>query len=310
MSGRGSTREQNPRRLARAALQLAFDRRDDMTGPDPRHPEPPVEQPVGPTGGGSGHGPAPGLRQRVRGGAALLGTFSVIPSTDVVELIALAGFDFVILDMEHGPYTLESVHTALLAAAAHRLPAVVRVPDSGPALIGAVLDLGADGVLVPQVDSAYAAEEVVAAARFAPLGTRGSNPWVRAARYDGSPRWLAESNERTLVMVMVEAAAAVRDIDKIVAVDGLDAVFLGPVDMSHALGVPGQPEHPRVLETLTEVAGRATAAGMAAAVFAPDAARARRWSARGLRLVACAVDSRMILDGLRTVREAAADPRA
>jgi 4-hydroxy-2-oxoheptanedioate aldolase len=231
-----------------------------------------------------------------------------MPSADAMELIAVAGFDFVVLDMEHGPHTLTTVHDGLLAAAAHRLPVVVRVPDNQPSLIGAVLDLGADGVLVPQVGSAATAAAVVAAARFAPEGNRGSNPWVRAARFDGDPAWLAAANDRTLVMVMVEGAEAVRDIDDIIATPGLDAIFLGPVDMSHALGVPGQPEHPLVLETLTAVAGKAAAQGMAAAVFAPDADRAQAWWARGLSLVACGVDSRVLLTAMRDLRAAARPP--
>jgi 4-hydroxy-2-oxoheptanedioate aldolase len=300
------------------ALQLAIDRRDNMTGTNPPPDQPemapdhtapsrwtpvPAVRPDDPPAAAD-----LGLRQRVRGDARLLGTFSVIPSTDVIELVALAQFDFVVLDMEHGPYTLESIRAALLAAAVHRLPAVVRVPDRDPSMVAAVLDLGADGVLVPQVGSASDAEAVVAAARFAPVGRRGSNPWVRAARFAGSPQWLADSNDRTLVMVMVEGTAAVHDIDQIVAVTGLDAVFLGPVDLSHALGVPGQPEHPKVLATLAEVADRAAQVGVAVAVFAPEPDRARAWLSQGLQLVACAVDSRMILDGLRRVRQAAAPP--
>lgn len=298
------------------ALQLAIDRRDRMTAPYPvpaRH-EPERDGPVAPAQWSaaphagpetSAAGARSGLRQRLRDDARMLGTFSVIPSTDVIELVALAGFDFVVLDMEHGPYTLESIRSALLAAGVHRLPAIVRVPAASPSMVGAALDIGADGVLVPQVGSARAAEGVVTAARFAPLGGRGSNPWVRAARFAGGPQWLTDSNDRTLVMVMVEGVAAVHDIDQIVAVPGLDAVFLGPVDLSHALGVPGQPEHPKVLAALAEAADRAARAGVAVAVFAPDPARAQMWLARGLQLVACAVDSRMILDGLRQIRQAA-----
>ncbi|WP_341719187.1 aldolase/citrate lyase family protein [Micromonospora sp. FIMYZ51] len=287
-----------------------------MTGAEPARDRDPAAEVPGPTAERSGAArddrtadtvPAGrrGLRHRVRAGEKLLGTFSVIPSTEVVELIALAGFDFVILDMEHGPYTLDLVHQALLAAAAHQLPAVVRVPDNSAVAIGSVLDLGADGVLVPQVGSAATTRAVVAAARFAPHGSRGSNPWVRAARFTGDPEWLARSNEETLVMVMVEGVEAIRSIDDIMVVDGLDAIFLGPVDTSHALGLPGQPDHPLVLETLTAVAATARSVGMATAVFAPAPPRARDWWNRGLGLVACAVDSRMILDGLSEVRRAA-----
>jgi 4-hydroxy-2-oxoheptanedioate aldolase len=241
------------------------------------------------------------LRHRARSGADLLGTFCIIPSTDVVELIALAGFDFVILDLEHGPFTLETARTCLLAAAARGLSTVVRVPDEAPARIGAVLDLGADAVLVPQIGSLDAVRRAVAAARFAPLGTRGSNPWVRAADYDGDERWPGRANETVMVMVMIEGVRAIEDIDRILAVEGLDAVFLGPVDLSHALGVPGRPEHPLVLAKLAGVAAKAADTPVAVAVFAPSAEPARRWRALGVTMVACAVDSRLILEGMRAV---------
>ena len=275
---------------ARQAVQLSIDLRDNMMPMEP--PSRATEAP-------------PSLRHRVRAGHRLLGTFSVIPSTDVVELIALAGFDFVILDMEHGPYTLELVHRCLLAAAARRLPAVVRVPENNASAIGAVLDAGADGVLVPQIGSVEAAAAAVSAARFAPHGTRGSNPWVRAAGFAGTPRWLAQANEDTLVMVMIEGMQAIRQIDDITAVDGLDAVFMGPVDTSHALGVPGRPDHPLVLRTLADVAVRAAKSGTATAVFAPSAERAHTWWKAGIDMVACSVDSRMVLDGLRNLATAA-----
>jgi len=134
---------------------------------------------------------------------------------------------------------------------------------------------------------------------------------VRAASYAGDPAWLVHSNETRLVMVMVEGTAAVNGIDAILAVDDLDAIFLGPVDLSHALGVPGQPDHPLVLRTLSEVAAKASTSAVATAIFAPDAQRARGWWSQGLRMVACAVDSRTILEGLRaTVRDATPDARS
>lgn len=275
------------------ALQVAIDRRDRMTSMEESHR------------GADAHMP---LRHRVRAGHRLLGTFSVIPSTEIVELIALAGFDFVILDMEHGPYTLELTHRCLLAAAAHRMPAVVRVPENNASMIGAVLDAGVDGVLVPQIGSVEGAEAAVAAARFMPQGSRGSNPWVRAAGFAGSAQWLARSNEDTLVMVMVEGVEAIRRVGDITALPGLDAVFMGPVDTSHALGVPGQPDHPLVLRTLADVAERAARSGTATAVFAPSPQRAQAWWKLGIDMVACAVDSRMVLDGLRQVGDAARPP--
>lgn len=245
----------------------------------------------------------PALRTLIGGGGHLLGTFSLIPSADVIELIALAGFDFVIIDAEHGPFGLEAVRTGVMAARARGLFAVVRVPE--PSLVGAVLDVGADGVLVPQVSSAATARCVVEASRFAPEGTRGANPYVRAAGYGADPDWFAAANRDVAVMVMIEGVEGITAIPDILEVAGLDGVFLGPVDLSHSMGLPGQPDHPRVREAMEEVARRATARGMATAVFAPDPDRARSWWSRGIQLVACGVDTQLIREGLARVAAAA-----
>lgn len=238
------------------------------------------------------------LRRALSRGEALLGTFCIVPSTEVVESVALAGFDVVVLDMEHGPFSLETVRTCLLAAKAHGLLAVVRVQRADPALIGAVLDIGADGVLVPQVSTAAAAASVVSAARFAPQGTRGANPWVRAAGYSGDGAWFDEANRTVAVMVMIEGSEGLEAIEEILGVPGLDAVFLGPVDMSHSLGVPGQTDHPRVTEALERVVHGALRRGVATAVFAPDADRARTWRSLGVTLIALGVDAAFIRSSL------------
>ncbi len=125
------------------------------------------------------------LRERLKSGAPLLATFSIIPSVEVVELIGLAGFDAVILDIEHGAHGSEALGTLILAAMARGIYPVVRVRSSDPAEIAAALDAGAAGVIVPQIGSLAEAEKAVRAARFAPDGNRGANPFVRGADYSG-----------------------------------------------------------------------------------------------------------------------------
>jgi 4-hydroxy-2-oxoheptanedioate aldolase len=235
-----------------------------------------------------------GLRTMLASGQQLLGTFSIIPSIEVVELIALAGFDFVIIDMEHGPFSAGQVQAGLVAARAHGLASVVRVPDAGPSVIGAVLDAGANGILVPHVDSAAAARAAVGAARFAPDGERGAHPWVPASGYGTVRDWFAVANRETAVMVMIEGTEGIDAIPEIMSVPGLDAIFLGPVDLSHSMGVPGEIDHPRVREALETVVAKATARGLATAVFAPDTERTKAWWALGVRLVACGVDTQLI----------------
>jgi 4-hydroxy-2-oxoheptanedioate aldolase len=246
-----------------------------------------------------------GLRERLRQGERMLATFSIVPSVEVVQLIALAGFDAVILDSEHGPYGVESLPPLIAGAHARGIHAIVRVRENSPAWIGAALDAGADGVLVPQVGSAREAEAAVAAARFAPLGRRGANPWVSAAGFGGDPRWFAAANEAVAVMVMIEGAEGAAAAAGIVATPHLDGVFLGPVDLSHALGVPGEIGHPSVVGKIEEVVATARARGMATGVFAATPEVARSWLDRGVGLVALGVDAGHILRGLGDARAAA-----
>jgi 4-hydroxy-2-oxoheptanedioate aldolase len=228
-------------------------------------------------------------------------TFSIIPSFEVVEMIGLAGFDAVILDMEHGAYGVESLGPLLLAARARGLFPIARVRTNEASSIGAALDAGAAGVLVPQVSSAVAARAAVSAARFAPDGSRGANPWVRAADFTAGPAWFARANQDVAAMVMIEGREGIAAVPEILNTPALDAVFLGPVDLSHALGVPGETEHPLVLAQVERVVAQARARGMAVAVFAPTAKTARRWLDLGVGFVALGVDTAHILAGFRAV---------
>ncbi len=240
------------------------------------------------------------LRHRLRRGPPLVATFSIIPSFEVVEMIGLAGFDAVILDMEHGAYGVEALGPLLLAARTRGLFPIARVRTNEASLIGAALDAGAAGVLVPQVSSAAAALAAVSAARFAPEGSRGANPWVRAADFTAGPPWFAQANQDVAAMVMIEGREGVEAVPDILNTPSLDAVFLGPVDLSHALGVPGETEHPLVLAQVERVVAQAAERGMSVAVFAPTPKGARRWLDRGVGFVAVGMDTAHVLAGFRT----------
>jgi 4-hydroxy-2-oxoheptanedioate aldolase len=169
-------------------------------------------------------------------------------------------------------------------------------------MIGSALDAGADGVLVPQVESRAEAETVVAAARFAPAGSRGAHPWVRAAAFSGDPDWFRRTNEETAVLVMIEGKEGVAAAADIIATPDLDGVFLGPVDLSHALGVPGNIDHPDVIARVTEVVGMAKEQSKTAAVFTPTSEGAKRWLALGANMVAVGTDTAHFMDVLRQLR--------
>jgi 2-keto-3-deoxy-L-rhamnonate aldolase RhmA len=201
-----------------------------------------------------------------------LGATLLVPSPHLVEMLGGARFDCVMIDQEHAAASIETVEHLLRSADAVRLPALVRVPQATPQAMMAVLDLGACGVVVPHIDSAEAAIAAVQATRFPPRGRRGVCPSIRATRY-GAIRWsdYAGTVERdTMVIPIVESPEAVSRIDEILAVPGVSALLLGPVDLAAALGVPGQTDHRDVSEALRIVVKSARAHDVPAAMVIYD----------------------------------------
>ena len=230
------------------------------------------------------------LRRQLLGGGSAVGTFVQTPHPVVPELLAALGVDVLCLDQEHSAMGVETIHALVGAAALGGVPVVVRVADCTAHHIGSALDAGAAGVLVPRVRSASDAAAAVAFARYAPGGVRGLGPG-RAAGYGRDvARELREANERTLVAVQIETRAAVDALDEILAVEGLDLVFVGPGDLSASLGLAGGIADPRLQPVVENVLDRAHAAGRATGVFALDAAAAADWLRREVGLVLLASD--------------------
>jgi 2-keto-3-deoxy-L-rhamnonate aldolase RhmA len=168
---------------------------------------------------------------------ALFGTWVKLPTTVSVELLALAGFDFVVIDMEHAPLGPETVHDLIGAARGRDMPALVRVPDRGAAMISRTLDSGADGVLVPHVDGVAEAQSAISAAQFPPAGTRGFGPTVRAGAWGADIAGYRSSGQRAFVAPQLESRSAIDTAHEIAAIDGLGALFVGPADLSVATGL-------------------------------------------------------------------------
>lgn len=240
------------------------------------------------------------LRDRLREGPPLLATLSIVAAPEIVELLSLAGFDAVVLDTEHGPFGTESLPPLVLAARSRGLPVLVRVRSGDPALIGAALDAGAEGVVVPQVASGEQARAAVRASRFAPEGTRGANPFVRAADFGADPDFFATANSKAAVIVMVEGREGLAQLPEILDTPGLDGVLVGPIDLSHALGVPGEIEHDLVLSAVQDVMRQAADKGVCVGMFTPTPVGAQRWLALGVQLVVLGVEAALLLEGLRS----------
>jgi 2-keto-3-deoxy-L-rhamnonate aldolase RhmA len=244
------------------------------------------------------------LRQALADPATrLTATFVLVPRVEIVELLAGAGFDAVVVDLEHGPITVADLPP--LVAAGHGAGAYVlaRLGERTPAVIGQALDCGLDGVILPHVDSAEFAREAVDAARFPPDGSRSLNPYVRAAAYEGGESFLAEANAGVAVLVMVEGKDGLAALDDIAAVSGVDAVFVGPVDLSASLGFPGQPEHPRVLEQVRELMRRLAEVGVGMGIYCPTPEAAARWQEAGARFAALSADLAMAGAAFRRWRQ-------
>ncbi len=250
-------------------------------------------------------GSRPPLPQRLADGPPLLGTLTIVPSPEMTEVLALAGFEVVVADTEHGSFGTEALPPLILAARTRGAYAMVRVRTAEASLISSALDAGADGVIVPQISSVDAARAAVAAARFSPRGTRGANPFVRAAGYRGNEDWYAHANETTAVVVMIEGPAGIETLPEILRVDHLTGVLVGPFDLSHALGIPGRTEDPAVIAAVERVIEQAGRAGVSSGVFAPTPAAARRWMKAGASFVIFGVDTALTLEGVgRLVGEA------
>jgi 2-keto-3-deoxy-L-rhamnonate aldolase RhmA len=218
----------------------------------------------------------------LRASRALLGMFVGIPSPSLVEMCGHAGVDFVIIDNEHGPAGIESTENMIRAARAAGVIPVVRTVEAD---ILRVLDIGASAIQVPQVNTAEQARRIVASAKYPPVGTRGAAFSTRAAGYGffGGEPHVADSNTGTAVIVMTETRTAIDNLDAILSVPGIDAVFFGPNDLSFSFGHPGQMGHPDVVAAIEHGIARALAHGVAPGVLALTADDFHRWRNAGAR---------------------------
>ncbi|XP_073011546.1 uncharacterized protein [Typha latifolia] len=197
------------------------------------------------------------LKSRLAAGEVLYGLFLLSSSPTLAEIAGLAGYDYVVVDMEHGPGGISDALPCLRALAAVGTPAILRLPDSSPAWAKKALDLGPAGVMFPSVCSPREAELAVSYCRFPPRGVRGSaHTVVRASAYGMDDSYLARCEEETLIMIQVETAAAVAEIEAIAAVDGVDVVQMGPLDLSASMGYLWDPGNRKVREAVKEAERR------------------------------------------------------
>jgi 4-hydroxy-2-oxoheptanedioate aldolase len=193
------------------------------------------------------------MKEKLLKGEPAFGVSVMIPSPQIVEMIAAAGFDWVLLDCEHGTLTLESVELMTMAAEAGGITPIARPMTKSPEHILQVLDRGVMGVQVPHVNTAEDAREVIAAVKYHPAGRRGLAAGTRAANYDAHGTladYVRQANEATLIAIQIEEQAAIDHIDELLAINEIDVFFIGPSDLSQSMGHPGNPKAPAVAQAI------------------------------------------------------------
>ena len=245
-----------------------------------------------------------GLAERLRNGRPVIGAWCSLDSSFPAEIASRTGFDYVCVDLQHGLAEYASLVPALQGIAAGEAAPVVRVPQNESWMIMKALDMGANGIIVPLVDSVAMATEAVEAMRYPPAGRRSYGP-TRAGLVVGDPSPPAQ--ETTACIVMVESAAALDRVEEIAAVPGVDAIYIGPADLSLSLGLPlpGPQANTRLEEAASRVLEATSQAGIAAGFHCTDGAAARERLAQGFQMVTVASDVMSIRRGFASELRAA-----
>jgi len=240
------------------------------------------------------------FKQALSGDRPIFGLWQGIPDSTVAEIGAGAGFDWLLIDAEHGPFDLKSVMTHLQAIEPYPVSALVRPAEGRASLIKQLLDIGAQTLLVPMIDSADQAREIVAAAKYPPMGIRGlGTSMARAANWNRTTDYLEKANQEICVVVQIETLAGLQNIEEIVNVDGVDAVFIGPSDLSAAMGFIGNPGHPDVVAAIENAFKVIARAGKQSGVLAVTKELADKYVAAGARFIGVGVDAALLANATR-----------
>ncbi len=235
------------------------------------------------------------FKRAIKARETQIGLFLGMADGYAAEMVATAGFDWLLIDGEHGPNDLRSIIRQLQVLAAYPSRAVVRTVDHDPARIKQLLDGGAQTLMVPMVETAAQAEALVRAMRYPPFGIRGvGTAMARAARWNGVDGYFANADQEMCLIVQIESVAGLAGLDQILQVEGVDAVFVGPSDLAAAMGHLGQPGHPEVKAAVEGALQKIAASGKAAGVFSADPALAASYREIGASFLLVGVDALLL----------------
>lgn len=234
----------------------------------------------------------------------IFGLWLGLPDTTAAEIAAGAGFDWLLIDGEHAPFDLRGILAHLQAIAAYDVAPIVRPVNGEPALLKQLLDIGVQSLLVPMVEDAKQAENLVRAVRYPPAGIRGvGTSLARAARWGQISNYLQQADEEIFLIVQVETKHALHNIDEIAKVDGIDAVFIGPSDLSASLGHAGNPAHPHVVELICTALTKIRSAGKHAGLLCLDSRLVQKYIDCGANFIGVGVDTMLLARATRALAE-------
>ncbi len=236
------------------------------------------------------------LREKLRAGRSVLGTFCTLPSPHLMDVIGGSGLDFAVLDGEHGPLSFETAQLMTVALQARAVAPLVRVAGPNESDILRALDIGSAGIHVPNIRTAEDLESVIAFAKYEPRGRRGFSPFMRACGYShaNTQEYLASANERSLIAVHVEGQAGLNLLDRFLGTEEVDVLFVGLFDLTKSMGIAGQVDHPRVDEVLQSIGEKAKAAEKVWGTIVTSHVQTEKFRQYGMRYFTYSVDCEVI----------------
>jgi 4-hydroxy-2-oxoheptanedioate aldolase len=249
--------------------------------------------------------PANPFKAALQRNQTLIGCWLGFADPYAAEIAGTAGFDWLVIDGEHAPNDLRSILAQLQALGAAPAAPVVRLPIGETWMIKQALDIGAQTLLIPMVESADQAQALVRATRYPPAGVRGVGAALaRASRFSAVEDYLARADEQVCLLLQVESRAGLDALNAILQVEGVDGVFIGPADLAADMGFLGRSDAPEVMEAIADAIARIRKAGVAAGILSLDPAEARHWIGQGANFVAVGIDVVVLAQSLRTLSAA------
>ena len=243
------------------------------------------------------------LKEVLKEGKNVFGPFMKFTDPAAVEIMGFAGFDFVIIDAEHGPISMQSAQNMIRSAETANITPIIRVSSNDEALILRALDIGAQGIEIPQINSKSQAIKAVKSVKYSPQGERGVCRYVRAANYSSMDKfeYFKSANEETMIIAHIEGVEGINNLDEILSVPGIDVIFIGPYDLSQSLGIPGEVNNPLVTERMKEVVLKCKENKVSVGTFVDDIKTAKFWVSLGVQYISFSVDVGILYNASKNI---------